>query len=106
MVPEAALETTREGRGKLIEKFAGSCARFKAALAKVPAGGRKWRPAPGKWSVHEIVCHCGDAEMNAASRLRFLLAEEKPLIVGYDQDGWARKLDYHATQLGPSVGKT
>ena len=24
----------------------------------------KWRPGKGKWSVHEVVCHCADSETN------------------------------------------
>jgi hypothetical protein len=52
------------------------------------------RPAPGKWSAREIVHHLADSEMTAAIRLRLLLAEENPRIVGYDQDEFARRLHY------------
>jgi hypothetical protein len=31
----------------------------------------------------------------AASRIRSLAAEKEPLILGYDQDPWAREFDYH-----------
>ena len=44
--------------------------RFHDALNLVPDSAVKWRPAPGKWSAHEVVCHCADAEMNAAARIR------------------------------------
>ena len=56
----------------------------------------QWRPAPGKWSAHEVIVHCADSETNAVARIRFLLAEKQPVIQGYDQDRWARELDYHA----------
>ena len=36
--------------------------RLKAALAGVSKRLLMWRPAPGKWSIHEIVCHMRDAE--------------------------------------------
>ena len=52
-------------------------------------------PGAGKWSVHEVVVHCADSETNAALRIRYLIAEKEPLIVGYDQDAWARVFDYH-----------
>ena len=48
------------------------------ALAKVPPEALKWRPAPGKWSVHEIIIHCADSEANAHMRVRYLLAEKDP----------------------------
>src|SRR5262249_53372540 len=86
---------------KLIVRYAEGPAKLKAALAKAPADGRRWRPGAGKWSVNEIVCHCADAEINAAGRIRYLLAENRPTIVGYDQDEWAHALGYqdHPVEL-------
>ncbi len=52
------------------------------------------RPAPGKWSSREIAHHLADSEMTAAIRLRRLLAEDRPMIHGYDQDEFARRLHY------------
>ena len=80
----------------LIRRYEQGPARFRAAWAKVPEDARQRRPAPGKWSAHEVVVHCADAETNAHGRLRYLLAEKAPVLVGYDQDVWARVLDYHA----------
>ena len=51
-------------------------------------------PAPGKWSAREIVHHLADSEMTSALRLRQLLAQDRPQILGYDQDEYARKLHY------------
>jgi hypothetical protein len=90
-------------RAERIERYARGPDRLKAALAKVPEEARTWRPGPGKWSVHEIVCHCADSETNAAARIRYLVAEEKPIIAGYDQDAWARRFDYHALPLDAAV---
>jgi hypothetical protein len=52
------------------------------------------RPGPGTWSAREIVHHLADSEMTSAIRLRRLLAEDDPTIVGYDQDAFARTLHY------------
>jgi hypothetical protein len=90
---------SREERGSLIEQYARGPARLREALAKVPKGALQWRPEPGRWSAHEVGVHCADAEANAALRIRYLLAEKEPLIVGYDQDAWARLFDYHAQPL-------
>jgi len=90
-------------RAGLIDRYARGPEKLKAALAAVPEDARKWRPGPGKWSAHEVVCHCADSESNAALRIRYLLAEKDPLIVGYDQDVWARALDYHAHPLEPAL---
>jgi hypothetical protein len=94
---------TAAERLDLIRRYEQGPARLKAALAKVPPEAMKWRPAEGKWSAHEVVCHLADSESNAALRIRYLAAEEKPLIVGYDQARWARVLDYHSAPLEPAI---
>jgi DinB superfamily len=93
-------------REKLIEQYARGAARVEEALAKVPKEALTWRPAEGKWSAHEVVVHCADSETNAALRIRYLLAEKDPLIVGYDQDAWARLFDYHAQPLEDALAAT
>ena len=90
---------THEQRAALVEQYARGPERIRGALEKVPPEALQWRPAPGAWSVHEVVVHCADSEANAALRIRYLVAEKKPLIVGYDQDAWSRLFDYHAQPL-------
>lgn len=47
------------------------------------------RPAPGKWSIHEIVCHLADTEVANAWRYRKVLAEDEVGLTAWDQDRWA-----------------
>ncbi len=94
---------SREERESLVEQYARGPERVRAALATAPREALQWRPDPRRWSVHEIVVHCADAETNAALRIRYLLAEKEPLIVGYDQDAWARLFDYHSQPLEESL---
>lgn len=90
-------------RESLIQQYADGPARLKTALAQVPEEALKWRPAPGQWSAHEIVCHCADSETNAATRIRYLAGEKDALILGYDQDAWAVTFDYHSHPVGPAL---
>jgi hypothetical protein len=90
-------------RDTLIQQYADGPRRLREALARVPAAALKWRPAPGEWSAHEVICHCADSETNAYARIRMLVAESEPLLVGYDQDEWARRFDYHALPLEPAL---
>ncbi|HET9795100.1 MAG TPA: DinB family protein [Thermoanaerobaculia bacterium] len=90
-------------RRRLIDRYAEGPQRLRAAIGSVPEEARKWRPGEGKWSAHEVVCHCGDAEVNAAMRLRYLLCEPDPVIQAYDEAKWARDLRYHDFPLEPSL---
>src|SRR5438552_19094976 len=86
---------TAQERAARIERYEHGPTLLKRALVKVPHEALQWKPAAGRWSAHEIIVHCADSETNAHMRLRYLLAEPEPLIVGYDQDGWALAFDYH-----------
>ena len=46
------------------------------------------RPEPTEWSVIECLGHLVDSEFVASARQRWILAEDEPEIVGYDQDRW------------------
>jgi len=97
---------SRAEREALIEQYARGPQQVREALAEVPREALQWRPGPGKWSAHEVVVHCADSETNAALRIRYLIAEKEPLIVGYDQDAWARLFDYHAQPIEESLAAT
>jgi hypothetical protein len=86
---------TRDERDELFTRYDAGPALLREAWRTVPEQARQWRPGPGKWSAHEVVVHCADSETNSAMRIRYLVGEVSPLIVGYDQDRWATGLDYH-----------
>jgi DinB superfamily len=90
-------------RSALIHRYAAGPDLLEQSLASVPGIAHQWRPAPGKWSVHEIIVHCADSEANAHMRVRYLVAEPQPLIVGYDQDYWAIDMSYHEHPLPPAL---
>lgn len=45
-------------------------------------------PAPGKWSIREILCHLADCEIVFGFRLRQTAAEASHVIQPFDQDAW------------------
>jgi hypothetical protein len=46
-------------------------------------------PLPSRtWSTHDIVAHLADLELVTSARCRWILFEENPKLIGYDQDPW------------------
>jgi hypothetical protein len=50
------------------------------------------RTIPGKWSIKEVVAHLADGEVIMGARLRFIAAQDRPPIPGYDQDLFVQNL--------------
>ena len=64
------------------------------AVSGLPDKVMRYKPAPDKWCILEILGHLTDIEIVYAYRLRQMLADNKPVIAAMDQDQWARNLGY------------
>ena len=94
---------TPEERKALIKQYADGYDEVISALDNFPAESLGARPIPGKWSAREIVHHLGDSETTSAIRIRRLMAEDNPLIQGYDQDHFATRLRYNDRDMEPAL---
>ena len=52
------------------------------------------RPAPGKWSVGEILAHLAEDEIATAWRYRQMVEHSGIELAGFDQDLWAKIGNY------------
>ena len=77
-----------------LEVFRRGPATLKAAIADLTPAELDFVPAPGKWTIRQLVRHLADTEIVAGMRLRHIVAEDKPFLVPFDQDKWADNLDY------------
>jgi len=59
--------------------------------------------APGKWSIRQLIAHLADSEIVGAQRFRQVIAEDNPALGAFDQDAWARNLDYARKQPKQSL---
>jgi len=57
------------------------------------------KPSPDKWSAKEIICHLADCELVYGIRYRKILAEPTPALVPFDQEAWAKNLQYQTQPL-------
>jgi|SRR5579872_1106704 len=53
------------------------------------------RPFPGKWTPNEVIGHLTDTEWVYGYRLRVILSEDEPTILGTQQDEWVTALRYN-----------
>ena len=71
---------------------------LKAIIASLSEEQTSRQPAPGKWSIHEILCHLADCEVVFAYRIRQTLAEPHHVVQPFDQDIWAKHYSAYTTQ--------
>jgi len=81
-------------RRALIERYKEGYQAVSDALQGISEAELDAHAGPDEWSPREIVHHLADSEMTSAIRLRRLLAEDRPIIVGYDEQEFARRLYY------------
>jgi hypothetical protein len=89
-------------REALIDRYEDGFRAVTAALEGMSDTELAAREAPGEWSPREIVHHLADSEMTSAIRLRLLIAQDAPTLLGYDQEAFVRNL-YPDRPIAPSL---
>jgi hypothetical protein len=80
---------------QLLEAFSQGPDRLRAAIAGLTEAELRTRArGPKHWSAHEIVLHTTDSELQGAYRFRKIWGQSGCELPSYDQDAWARELDY------------
>jgi DinB superfamily len=82
-----------ERRRALIEQYNDGYRVVREALDQLTEEELDARPVDG-WTPREVAHHLADSETTSYLRLRRLLAEDHPIILGYDEEEYARRLHY------------
>ncbi len=72
----------------------GSAKRIERLIRGVPTARLKKQPAPGKWSVAQILAHLADTEVVVGYRMRTVIGAPGGPIQAFDQDAWASQMNY------------
>jgi hypothetical protein len=64
------------------------------ALNQFPQEMWQYKPGPDRWSIHEIIVHIADSEVNSYIRCRRFIAEPGKPVMAYDENRWADSLNY------------
>jgi hypothetical protein len=89
----ALIDRYRDGHRVVLEALAGAT---EDELNAMPA-------APDEWTARMVVHHLADSEMMSALRLRRLIADDHPVIEGYDEPRFARRLFYDDRPIEPAL---
>ncbi|HET7376614.1 MAG TPA: DinB family protein [Anaerolineae bacterium] len=86
---------TPQERRQRIESYGRAYQLLIDDLKNYPREMWQYRPAPDRWTIHEIVVHIADSEANSYVRCRRFIAEPGSSVIGYDEMKWAKELHYH-----------
>jgi hypothetical protein len=78
----------------MIESYLAGPRTLRQAIAGMTDEQLRARPVPGKWSTREVVCHLVDFDPILADRMKRILAEDRPQLLGADQNRFAAALAY------------
>jgi hypothetical protein len=63
-----------------------------ALLGALPESAGRWKPAPGEWSIKEVLGHLIETERRSfTGRIRVILASPDPQLAGWDQEAVGRE---------------
>lgn len=93
----------QEQRRQLVARYREGPNIVEAALAGATDAELDARPADGGWTARETAHHIADSETTSAIRLRRLIAENEPAVIGYDGDEFARRLYYGNRPVATAV---
>src|SRR5215470_10960168 len=101
---ELSLSAPEAYREKLFNMMAGrdpievmgqTASTLASIVARHPAAVLRARPFDGKWTPNEIIGHLTDSEWVYGYRLRLILSEDDPAILGTEQDRWVSSLKHN-----------
>jgi len=87
-----------------LEVMAQTAARLDDIVRKHSPESLRTRPFEGKWSPNEVIGHLVDSEWVYGYRLRLILSEENPTILGTSQDSWVSRQRYNEREPSELVG--
>lgn len=86
---------------QLIEQYAADAEVPRRAIAGLSREELNAHPVPGTWSIQQIILHLMDSDLIAGDRMKRIIAEDRPTLIGYDETRFGERLFYD--QLDPQL---
>jgi len=86
-----------------ITRYEQGGAQLRQAVAGLSAAEMQAFPIPNTWSIQQIVMHLMDSDLIAADRMKRVIAEEMPPLIGYNESKFAAALFYHQQSVDDAI---
>ena len=81
--------------------------RLRTAIAGLMPEDLLWKPPAdagvGLWSIHELIIHLMDSDLIGIDRMKRIIAEENPTLIGYNESLFAKHLFYEQQPLDDAI---
>lgn len=78
----------------LIDRYEAGAELLAPAIAGLSNAELDAHPIAGTWTIRQIVVHLLESELAAAHRMRRIIAEDRPLVIAYDETRMAESCFY------------
>ena len=87
-----------------VRSLEASAASIGALARPLTPEERNWRPKPGAWSIHDVVCHLLDEERDDfRQRLRLVLEDPSREWPPIDPEGWPKSRNYGSRDFAETL---
>ena len=86
----------------LLDQYAAGSDQLRPAIAGLTRDDLIARPGPGKWSIHELVIHVVDSDFVGSDRMKRVIAENNPPLIGFDENLWIEHHHPHGLSVASS----
>ncbi len=77
---------------EIVERYAAGATLLSYATQGLTREQAIARPGPGDWSINELVIHLLDCDIVYADRMKWVLSEDGPSLLAFDENAWNEKL--------------
>lgn len=77
-----------------IEAYAAGAGQLAEAIRGLEHADFSAIPVAGTWSIGQIVLHLMDSDLIAADRMKRVIAEDNPTLIGFDETAFSERLFY------------
>ena len=82
----------------LIDQYADGAEKLAQSIRSLTESDLRQLPDPaanvGKWSIQQVVLHIADCDAVFADRIKRVISEDNPSLLGFDENKWEAALHY------------